>query len=102
MRSYYSCRYGLPAYDRTGLTTLVVAILLVGYDLQWWEATLRQAAGLPTLVPEVLFNGVLDRLIIPKPAAPTHFLRYLQPAYLDVSDCTFIAAGLSLILICGS
>lgn len=79
------CRYGLPAYNRDGLVSLVAAILLVGCDLEWWEATLRHYAGFSRLVPKALVEDVLVQLFIPRPRAYTGFLTRMHLAFLSVS-----------------
>ncbi|KAK9899846.1 hypothetical protein P389DRAFT_4685 [Cystobasidium minutum MCA 4210] len=55
--------YGLPAYERNDLASLLAAILLVGSDLDWWAEVLRQSAGFPQLVPQNLLEHVLQYLI---------------------------------------
>lgn len=84
-------RYGLPAYDRDGLITLVAAILVVGRDLVWWATTLHRFGGFPQLVPEEIVDEVLNLIVIPMQRNGHGFLRGLYPETYDVGSAFLTA-----------
>jgi hypothetical protein len=56
-------RNGFPVYNRAWLRSFLAAILLVGRDLDWWQETLQQYAGMPVLMPRNLGLDVLKLLL---------------------------------------